>query len=109
MANYVNAMQQLYVAYYNRPADPAGLEFWTGVVEASGGNTAAVSSAFASSQEYIDAYGGKDNRTVVNTVYRNLFGRDCEKAGVAGLQGGVGCRRGDGHCRRRPRRRPGGL
>lgn len=82
MADYVNPMQQLYVAYYNRPADPAGLEFWTGVVAASGGNTAAVSAAFASSQEYIDAYGGKDNRTVVNTVYRNLFGRDGEKAGV---------------------------
>ena len=82
MANYVNAMQQLYVAYYNRPADPAGLQFWTGVVEASGGNTAAVSAAFSSSQEYIDAYGGKDNRTVVNTVYHNLFGRDGEKAGV---------------------------
>lgn len=82
MANYIQAIQQLYVAYYNRPADPAGLEFWSGVVEASGGNTAAVSAAFASSQEYIDTYGGKDNRTVVNTVYRNLFGRDGEKAGV---------------------------
>ncbi|SFD33619.1 DUF4214 domain-containing protein [Massilia yuzhufengensis] len=82
MANYENAIQQLYVAYYNRPGDPAGLAFWHGVVEAQGGDTSAVCAAFASSAEYIANYGGKDNRTVVNTVYRNLFGRDGEPAGL---------------------------
>lgn len=82
MGNYVKEIQQLYVAYYNRPADPAGLAFWSGVVEAQGGSTAAVSAAFASSGEYASVYGGKDNRTVVNTVYKNLFGRDGEQAGV---------------------------
>lgn len=82
MANYENAIQQLYVAYYNRPADPAGLAFWQGVVDAQGGDTSAVSAAFASSSEYVSVYGGKDNRTVVNTVYRNLFGRDGEPAGL---------------------------
>ncbi len=82
MANYEKAIQQLYVAYYNRPADPAGMAFWNGVVDAQGGNTSAVSAAFASSDEYISAYGGKDNRSVVNTVYQNLFGRDGEAAGL---------------------------
>lgn len=82
MANYEKEIQQLYVAYYNRPADPAGLAYWQGVVEAQGGNTTAVSAAFASSDEYISVYGGKDNRTVVNTVYQNLFGRDGEPAGL---------------------------
>ncbi len=82
MANYENAIQQLYVAYYNRPGDPAGLAFWNGVVDSQGGDLSAVASAFASSAEYIAAYGGKDNRTVVNTVYRNLFGRDGEPAGL---------------------------
>lgn len=82
MANYEKEIQQLYVAYYNRPADPAGLAFWQGVVEAQGGNTASVSAAFASADEYISVYGGKDNRTVVNTVYQNLFGRDGEPAGL---------------------------
>ncbi|QOY94166.1 DUF4214 domain-containing protein [Massilia sp. UMI-21] len=82
MANYETAIQQLYVAYYNRPADPAGLAYWQGVVASQGGDTAAVSAAFASSDEYVSVYGGKDNRTVVNTVYRNLFGRDGEPAGL---------------------------
>jgi hypothetical protein len=82
MGTYIKALQQLYVAYYNRPGDPAGLEYWNGVVEAQGGSTIEVSAAFASSQEYVSVYGGKDNRTVVNMVYHNLFGRDGEKAGV---------------------------
>jgi hypothetical protein len=82
MANHYQALQKLYVAYYNRPGDPAGLEFWNGVVAGQGGNTALVSADFATSDEYKAAYGGKDNRTVVNTVYRNLFGRDGEKAGL---------------------------
>lgn len=82
MGNHVNVIQQLYVAYYNRPGDPAGLAYWNSVVDAQGGDTSAVAAAFASSAEYTAAYGGKDNRTVVNTVYRNLFGRDGEAAGV---------------------------
>lgn len=82
MANTETAIQQLYVAYYNRPGDPAGLAFWKGVVDGAAGDLSAVSAAFASSAEYMLAYGGKDNRTVVNTVYRNLFGRDGEPAGL---------------------------
>jgi len=82
MANTETAIQQLYVAYYNRPADPAGLAFWKGIVDGQAGDLSAVSAAFASSAEYVSVYGGKDNRTVVNTVYRNLFGRDGEPAGL---------------------------
>lgn len=82
MANYTNAVQKLYVAYYNRPGDVAGLEFWTGIVERFGGDTSLVSADFASSPEYEATYKGMDNRTVVNTVYRNLFGRDGEDGGL---------------------------
>ena len=28
MATYTDAIQKLYVAYFNRPADPAGLAFY---------------------------------------------------------------------------------
>jgi hypothetical protein len=38
MANYETAIQQLDVACYNRPGDPAGLAYWKGVVEARGGD-----------------------------------------------------------------------
>lgn len=82
MANTETAIQQLYVAYYNRPADPAGLAFWKGVVDGAAGDLSAVSAAFATSPEYVSVYGGKSNVDVVNTVYRNLFGRNGEDDGV---------------------------
>lgn len=80
---HVTAVQQLYVAYFNRPADTAGLEYWTNVVEAQKGSTAAVSAAFAAEAEYKTAYANMTNAQVVNQVYQNLFGRPAEAAGQA--------------------------
>jgi len=76
-------IQKLYVAYFNRPADPAGLAFWETAVEAAAGSTAAVSAAFAGSDEYKAAYANKTNAQIVDTVYQNLFGRPAEDAGKA--------------------------
>lgn len=80
---YYNDIQKLYVAYFNRPADPAGLAFWETAVEAAGGSTAAVSAAFAGSDEYKAAYANKTNAQIVDAIYQNLFGRPAEDAGKA--------------------------
>lgn len=76
-------IQQLYVAYFNRPADVDGLQYWTTVVQQQGGQLNAVADAFSRSAEYIAAYAGLSNRQVVNQVYLNLFGRPAEEAGLA--------------------------
>jgi hypothetical protein len=80
---YYNDIQKLYVAYFNRPADPAGLAYWEGVVEAQKGSTAAVSASFAASAEYKAAYAGMANADIVNAVYMNLFGHAADTAGQA--------------------------
>lgn len=80
---YYENIQKLYVAYFNRPADTAGLAYWEGVVEAAKGDTAAVSAAFAADTEYKTAYANMSNADIVNKVYQNLFGRDAEAAGKA--------------------------
>ena len=80
---HVEAVQKLYVAYFNRPADTAGLDYWTNVVEAQKGSTTAVSAAFAAEAEYKTAFAGMTNAQVVNQVYLNLFGRAAETAGQA--------------------------
>lgn len=82
MTATTESIQQLYVAYFSRPADVAGLIYWEGVVAAAKGSTAAVSAAFATSTEYKATYAGKDAAAVVDTVYMNLFGRHAEPAGV---------------------------
>lgn len=83
MANYEQTIQQLYVAYFNRPADPGGLAHWQTVIEAQGGSLAIVTAAFASSDEYKKTFAGMNTPQIVNTVYRNLFARDGELEGVS--------------------------
>jgi hypothetical protein len=80
---YDTAIQQLYVAYFNRPADAAGLAFWGNVATNNGGSTTAISAAFASSTEYQVAYNQTTNAGVVTQIYQNLFGRPPEAAGLA--------------------------
>jgi hypothetical protein len=80
---YYNDIQKLYVAYFNRPADPKGLAYWETAVEAAGGSTAAVSAAFAGSAEYKAAYANMTNAQIVDAIYQNLFGRPAEDAGKA--------------------------
>ncbi|WP_313032589.1 DUF4214 domain-containing protein [Massilia alkalitolerans] len=80
---HVAAVQQLYVAYFNRPADYAGLDYWTNVVAGQKGSTALVSAAFAAEAEYKTEYAGLSNADIVNKIYMNLFGRPAEDAGKA--------------------------
>jgi hypothetical protein len=72
---YYNDIQKLYVAYFNRPADPKGLAFWETAVEAAKGSTAGVAAEFAKQAEYTAAFSGKTNAQIVDQVYQNLFGR----------------------------------
>lgn len=82
VASQVAAVQQLYVSYFGRPADPAGLDYWTNIVEAQD-STAAVSATFAASAEYKTAYEGKTNAQIVDQLYTNLFGRPADATGRA--------------------------
>ncbi|MCS0809946.1 DUF4214 domain-containing protein [Massilia agilis] len=73
MGIYTDAIQKLYVAYFNRPADYAGLANWESVLTANKGDISVVSKAFAGSDEYKKAYAGMDAYHVVAQVYLNLF------------------------------------
>ena len=82
MGLYTTQIQQLYVAYFNRPGDVGGLQYWESVVAAQGGSTTAISAAFAASAEYKAAYANMSSTQVVNQVYMNLFGRPAEPSGL---------------------------
>jgi hypothetical protein len=81
MGIHTTSLQQIYVAYFNRPADVAGLAYWEKIVTDAQGSTAAVSAAFSQSAEYKAAYAGMDAYHVVAQVYQNLFGRAPDGAG----------------------------
>lgn len=82
MAIDVIEVQKLYVAYFGRPGDPNGIEHWTDALDANAITLADVSDSFAASQEYRDTYAGLNNRTIVNDVYENLFGRAADETGL---------------------------
>ncbi|WP_417420259.1 DUF4214 domain-containing protein [Halomonas sp.] len=73
--------QTLYVAYYGRPADKAGLEFWADEIEASG--AAAVVSVFGNSEEYVARFGDHSSEELVNSIYQQAFNRDADEGGLA--------------------------
>lgn len=81
-STYDKEVQKLYVAYFSRPADVAGLAYWSNLLSTSSQGYQVISSNFAASQEYRDAYAGMDNTAIVSAVYTHLFGRAAEAAGV---------------------------
>lgn len=82
-----DAVQRLYVAYFNRPADPMGLMYWEnqlGSVQATQAQlTTLAGSSFSGSAEYAALYAGQTNAQIINSLYNNLFQRNAEPVGLA--------------------------
>jgi hypothetical protein len=77
-------IQQAFIAYYQRPADPGGLRFWADRLEANGGDINEVIDAFGTSQESEDLYGPINTSTigdVIDSIYLALFNREPDAAG----------------------------
>jgi|GEM_PF-6575977 len=90
------SVQKLYLAYFGRPADPAGLQNLSAALDAAGAATdilqldadylhapavRALVDAFGYSEESRSLYAGNAAQ-FVNAVYRNLFGRDADRDGL---------------------------
>lgn len=75
MAVTTAQVQQAYVAFFNRPADLAGLNYWTSSPAASVAN---LLDAFSKTPEYTSLYSNMNSTQLVNAVYQNLFGRAVE-------------------------------
>lgn len=85
MATNTALVQQLYVAYFNRPADVDSLKYYTDILAASSNTTltiAQISADFANAAEYKDAFAGQTAKQIINTVYHNLFGHEADIAGL---------------------------
>lgn len=78
MALTIKEIQNAYVAFFNRPADVAGLNYWSSYA----GSSADLLNTFAQSKEYTDLFAGLNNTQVVTTIYQNLFGRDPDVVGL---------------------------
>jgi len=66
-------IHQMYIAYYQRMADPGGLKYWAEQIGANG--WPAVAAAFANAPESADLYGGKSKAEIVEEIYASAFNR----------------------------------
>lgn len=81
----IDKVQTMYVAYYGRPGDPAGVTFWADVLDGNNGDwTPEIVDAFGTSVEFIERFGstGEDNTVLITNLYQNMFNRSPEQAGL---------------------------
>jgi hypothetical protein len=76
-------IQAAYIAFYGRPADAGGLAYWSGELQAAGGNLDAVVSAFGNSAESQALYGAQTVEQVLAAIYQQEFNRAPDSAGEA--------------------------
>jgi murein DD-endopeptidase MepM/ murein hydrolase activator NlpD/methionine-rich copper-binding protein CopC len=79
-------IEKLYVAYFGRPGDPLGLDFWIHQIETQPSSAvvyADISKAFAGSAEYQATYGGMSAYQTVAKIYNNLLNREPDLVGQA--------------------------
>lgn len=85
---YLESVQQLYVAYYGRPGEAAGLEQWAKAADAAG-SVESIVDAFGNSPEAAVLYEGMSTEQVVNSIYVRLFGRDAEPLALTEWSGQI--------------------
>ncbi len=75
-------IQCLYLEYFGRPADVAGLAFWTSTLETGAATFAGIAQSFSQSAEYQSYSEGKSEYARVAAVYRLLFGHNPDVDGM---------------------------
>lgn len=83
VSTYLDQIQQLYIAYFGRPADPVGLTYWATQVDAANGSVASVIAGFSTSSESNALYSGVSTSQKISSIYLNLFNRQPEASGLA--------------------------
>ena len=72
-------LQQQYIAYFGRPGDPAGINFWlsSGITEREFADN-----IYAQDEYKTSTVGTKSTEEQVNQLYKNLFGRSADAEGL---------------------------
>ena len=81
------ALTAIYIGYYDRAADPAGLAFWEDVVGEDGFNLVSITTLFAAASETQDLFpffadsSSTTPAAFITSLYLNLFNRTPDDAG----------------------------
>ena len=83
------SVQRLYVAYFNRPADPISLSVYEAMLPSDRVATQAellviAEAYFSPSAEYETNFTGLSNTQKINKLYQNILGREADAPGLIG-------------------------
>jgi len=78
-----STVNAFYVAFYGRPADPAGLAYWSQQLAQANGDFSAIKEAFANSQEATVRFSSSTAADRVTDIYQQLFNRAPDSAGLS--------------------------
>lgn len=70
---FINIAQEMYVSYYGRPGDQAGLEFWATEFQNNYPNLDAALEAFGTSDEYNNSVGSLSNSDLIDKLFLQMF------------------------------------
>lgn len=73
-------IQQLYVSYFNRPADLDGLAYWKSILQ-TGYPISAIANSFSASAEFNSIYSGTSTEKI-GLLYKNTFNRTADLNGL---------------------------
>ncbi|MCL2021360.1 MAG: DUF4214 domain-containing protein, partial [Betaproteobacteria bacterium] len=73
-----DCVHKAYLAFFNRPADVSGLNYWRDYP----GYAVDLLTEFSKSAEYLSDFAGLDNSQIIAKVYQNLFARVPETDGL---------------------------
>ncbi len=77
-----DAIQKAYLAFFLRPADGVGFNYYADSMNHSGGDLSQMTAGFGASPEYLQTYAGLSTPQRIDAIYQNLFNRPAEAAGV---------------------------
>jgi len=78
----IDLAQQMYVAYYGRPGDPDGVNFWAEKFDQSN-DLSSILSNFGNSEEYTNSFASLSNEQQINGLFQQMFNRDSDSEGLA--------------------------
>ena len=82
-STHESTVNSFYLAFYGRPADPAGMKYWAEQLSKAGGDINAIKTAFATSEEAQVRFGSDTAAERVTQVYQQLFNREPDAEGKA--------------------------
>lgn len=83
-----DALTAVYIGYYDRAADPSGIQFWEQVIADTSLSLEEVASDFAGQDETAEVHpffadpDSTSASTFITVLYQNLFNRDPDEAGL---------------------------